>query len=99
MRAKEIWRGLLSPEYTKRYHFEICAELLDEESFELLASFPRGKIQLEIGVQSTNSETLRRIHRSLDTEGLLGAISRLHSFAKYANSRRSYRRSAWRGFK
>ena len=80
MRAKEIWRGLLSPEYTKRYHFEICAELLDEESFELLASFPRGKIQLEIGVQSTNPETLRRIHRSLDTEGLLGAISRLHSF-------------------
>ncbi len=79
-RAKEIWRGLLSPEYTKRYHFEICAELLDEESFELLSAFPRGKIQLEIGVQSTNPETLRRIHRSLDTEGLLNAISRLHSF-------------------
>ena len=36
-RAKSIWQGLLSPAYTKCYHFEICAELLDEESFLILS--------------------------------------------------------------
>ena len=43
-RAVEIWRGLLSEVYTKTYHFEICAELLDEEAFEVLSRFPKGKI-------------------------------------------------------
>ena len=79
-RAKEIWRGLRSDRYTKRYHFEICAELLDEESFALLASFPKDKIQLEIGVQSTNPDTLARVSRRTDTNKLLAAIERLHSF-------------------
>ncbi len=78
-RAREIWRGLLDGKYTKRYHFEICGELLEDEDFELLAKFPAGKIQLEIGVQSTNPETLSRVGRRTDIERLLGAISRLHS--------------------
>ncbi len=77
-RAKQIWRGLLSGEYTKNYHFEICAELLDEESFELLSKFPKGKIQLEIGVQSTNPETLRRVDRSPETLQLIKNIARLY---------------------
>ena len=77
-RAKAIWRGLLSEKYTKNYHFEICAELLDEESFELLSLFPCGKIQLEIGVQSTNPNTLRRVDRSPETKQLIENITRLH---------------------
>ena len=77
-RAKAIWRGLMSEKYTKSYHFEICAELLDEESFELLAAFPKGKIQLEIGVQSINPDTLVRVDRSPKTERLIANITRLH---------------------
>ncbi len=77
-RAKKIWHGLLDGKYTKNYHFEICAELLDEESFELLACFPNGKIQLEIGVQSTNPETLKRVERSDKTDSIISAIERLH---------------------
>ena len=76
-RAKAIWRGLLSESYTKNYHFEICAELLDEESFELLSKFPKGKIQLEIGVQSTNPETLIRVDRTPETARLIENIKRL----------------------
>lgn len=78
-RAKAIWRGLLGSEYTKNYHFEICADLLDEESFILLERFPTGKIQLEIGVQSTNPETLSAVNRSPDTARLIENIARLHS--------------------
>ncbi len=77
-RAKTIWRGLLDGKYTKNYHFEICAELLDEESFDILSCFPKGKIQLEIGVQSTNPETLRRVDRSDKTDNIISAIERLH---------------------
>ncbi len=77
-RAKEVWRGLLAEKYTKNYHFEICAELLDEESFDILSRFPTGKVQLEIGVQSTNPETLRRVDRSPDTGELIKNITRLY---------------------
>ncbi len=77
-RAKSIWRGLLSERYTKNYHFEICADLLDEESFHLLSRFPKGKVQLEIGVQSTNPHTLRRVMRRPETDSLLQAIERLY---------------------
>lgn len=77
-RAKRIWRVLASDEYTKEYHFEVSAALLDEESFAILADVPKGKFRLEIGVQSTNPETIRAVARSLDTEKTLAALRKLH---------------------
>lgn len=76
-RAKKIWRGLLTDEYTLSYHFEICASLLDEESFEILSQFPQGKIQLEIGIQSTNRETLNAINRRDDSEKAIASALRI----------------------
>jgi hypothetical protein len=76
-RAKKIWRGLLSPIYTKCYHFEIAAHLLDEESFEILSRFPKDKIRLEIGLQSTNEKTLAAIARHTDAATVLNAAKRL----------------------
>ncbi len=76
-RAKAIWKGLLSPAYTKRYHFEIAAHLLDEESFRILSCFPAGKVRLEIGLQSTNEKTLAAISRHIDPHAVLGACARL----------------------
>ena len=76
-RAKAIWRGLLSDSFTKCYHFEIAAHLLDEESFSILARFPAGKIRLEIGLQSTNPHTLAAISRHTDAEQVLAAAKRL----------------------
>ena len=76
-RANAIWRALLSDEYTKNYHFEICASLLNEESFEIFAKMPRGKIQLEIGLQSTNEKTLSAISRHLDAKKIISAASRI----------------------
>ncbi len=40
------------------FHFEISADLLREEELALLGTMRPGLIQLEIGVQSTNRETL-----------------------------------------
>jgi hypothetical protein len=76
-RAKKIWQGLLSPDYTKCYHFEIAAHLLDEQSFEILSRFPKGKIRLEIGLQSTNEQTLAAIARHTDAKTVLNAAKRL----------------------
>ena len=78
-RAKYIWHELLSDEYTLTYHFEICADLLDEESFVILAALPKDKIQLEIGVQSTNPQTLSAINRKSDVDKVLRNLQRLHS--------------------
>lgn len=76
-RANEIWSALLSDEYTKNYHFEICANLLNEESFEILSKFPKGKIQLEIGLQSTNARTLDEVSRHLDAKKIIAAAERI----------------------
>lgn len=78
-RANEIWRALADRKYTKNYHFEICASLLDEESFEILAKMPKGKIQLEIGLQSTNPKTLAEVSRHIDSEQVIAAVERLRA--------------------
>ena len=77
VRAKEIWHGLLDAKYTKCYHFEVCADLLDEESFALLAKFPPNKLRLEIGLQSTHPDTLRAVGRTHHPDAVLGAARRL----------------------
>ncbi len=76
-RAKIIWRGLLDEKYTKCYHFEIAAHLLDEECFEILGQFPAGKVRLEIGLQSTNEKTLAAVSRHTDAQAVLNAARRL----------------------
>lgn len=65
-RAKSIWRFLLSHPGHTNFHFEIVGDLLDEESLEILADAQPGQFQFEIGVQSTNQETLRLIERKMD---------------------------------
>ncbi|MBQ8342405.1 MAG: DUF4080 domain-containing protein [Clostridia bacterium] len=76
-RTKEIWRGLLDKRYTKCYHFEVAAHLLDEESLEILSQFPEGKVRLEIGLQSTNEKTLAAISRHTDAKAVLKWAKRL----------------------
>lgn len=81
-RAKVIWRGLCGAEYTKEYHFEICASLLDEESVEILAGAPAGKFRVEVGLQSTNPKTLEAINRRLDVKKTLENTRRIYESGK-----------------
>ena len=64
--AKEIWRFLLEHPGETNFHFEVVADLLDEESIAILQQAPPGAFQFEIGVQSTNPETIRLIQRKMD---------------------------------
>ena len=77
-RANAIWRALLEERFTKNYHFEICASLLNEESFEILCRFPKGKIQLEVGLQSTYEPTLQAVSRHIDPQIVLNKVKRVH---------------------
>lgn len=64
--AMAIWRGLLRFEGRARFHFEIVADLLTPEELAFLQTVPPGLFQFEIGVQSTNPETLAAIGRRTD---------------------------------
>lgn len=75
--AISIWKYLNQHDngYTN-FHFEIAAELLDAEILDFLPTVRRGFFQLEIGVQSTNKETLKCIKRITKIGELRRIISR-----------------------
>lgn len=52
------------------FHFEIAGGILPEEAFDLLKEMPEGSIQFEVGVQSSNLETLKAVNRIPDLETL-----------------------------
>lgn len=81
-RAKEIWRFLLEHQGVTNFHFEIVGDLLDDESIAILSAAPQGLFQFEIGVQSTNEETLRLINRRMDFEKLKRQVTKLHHNSK-----------------
>jgi hypothetical protein len=59
------------------FHFELEGRLLDEETLALLERAPAGLFQFELGLQSTNAETLAAIGRATDTASILSATRRL----------------------
>lgn len=79
--AMTIWKYILEHDNGEtNFHFEISADLLREEEMELMSQMRPGLIQLEIGVQSTNPETIRAIHRHMDLKKLEHCVNRVHSF-------------------
>ncbi len=65
--AMAIWKYILEHDNgVTNFHFEIEADLLRAEELELMSKMRPGLIQLEIGVQSTNSRTLKEIRRNVD---------------------------------
>lgn len=62
------------------FHFEIAGDILKESTLQILSSMPVGAVQLEIGMQSFNEETLRIINRRTDTKRLIENVRKLISF-------------------
>ena len=79
--AMAIWKYINEHDNgVTNFHFEISADLLREEELQEMSTMRPGLIQLEIGVQSTNSDTIKAIHRTMDFEKLKGIVDRVHSF-------------------
>ena len=77
--AKQIWNYILENDNgVTNFHFEIAADLLDEEELELLGKMRPGLVQLEIGVQSTNPHTLSAIRRVTDIAKLAKTVCKIH---------------------
>ena len=67
--ALEVWRYIRDHDRgITNFHFEIAADLLNEEEIRLIRSMRPGLIQLEIGVQSANGQTIQAINRKMDLE-------------------------------
>lgn len=77
-RALEIWRFLAEHDQgVTNFHFEIGADLLGSEEIACMRGMRPGLIQLEIGVQSTNPDTIREIHRRTDLAKLRSNVEQI----------------------
>ena len=76
--SMEIWRYIAEHDNgITNFHFEISADLLNEEELELLGTMREGLVQLEIGVQSTNPQTIEAIHRKMDFGKVTEIVNRI----------------------
>ena len=79
--AMEIWKYILEHDNgVTNFHFEVSADLFREDELELISRMRPGLIQLEIGVQSANPETLEAVHRKTDLEKLRRNVEKIRSF-------------------
>ena len=78
--AISIWKYILEHDNgVTNFHFEVSADILNEEELELLAGMRPGLAQLEIGVQSTNPETIGAINRTMNVEKLERIVARINA--------------------
>ena len=76
-RALAIWRWLKDRDPDTLFHFEIAPDRFTESMFQFLEQVRPGLIQFEIGIQSTNPQTLAAIRRSMDSQVAGETIRRL----------------------
>ena len=79
--CKEIWR-FITDNYNgvTNFHFEVSADIIDEEMLDILKKMPKGLVQLEVGVQSTNPETLRAIRRYAKLDKIFDKVDIINGF-------------------
>ncbi|MCB5525429.1 B12-binding domain-containing radical SAM protein [Fusicatenibacter saccharivorans] len=76
--AMAIWKFIAEHDNgVTNFHFEIAADLITEEELELLNTLRPGLVQLEIGVQSTNPQTIEAIHRKMDFGKVTEIVNRI----------------------
>ena len=88
---KELLRFLKEQDNgVTNFHFEISADLLDEEEIDLLNGLRPGLVQLEIGVQSTDGAVLGAIHRTADFEIIADKVRRIQKGRNVQSASGSY---------
>ncbi|AGK98097.1 B12-binding domain-containing radical SAM protein [Clostridium pasteurianum] len=75
--SMEIWNFLINAHADATFHFEISADILKDEEIELLKTAPKGRIQLEIGVQTTNDDILKNINRNIKFKDIKEKVLKL----------------------
>ncbi|WP_051350618.1 B12-binding domain-containing radical SAM protein [Caloramator sp. ALD01] len=75
--SREIWKYLIELSPTTRFHFEIAADLLEDEDIEILKMAKEGLFQFEVGVQTTNIKVLENINRKMNFERVKDNINKI----------------------
>jgi radical SAM superfamily enzyme YgiQ (UPF0313 family) len=75
--ALEIFKFLIERGGKTNFHFEISADLLDQQTLEVLAGAPPGLFQFEVGVQTTNIDVLREIRRNTSLKDLFKNVTKI----------------------
>ncbi|EHK2440614.1 DUF4080 domain-containing protein [Clostridium perfringens] len=75
----ELLKYLSEQDTETRFHFEVAADLLTEEQIEILNNAPKGRFQLEVGVQTTNNEVLHNINRYITYENIKKKVLKVAS--------------------
>ena len=82
--ALAIWRYLLEHDNgVTNFHFEISADLIDEEELEVMEQMRPGLIQLEIGVQTTNPDTITEIRRKMNLDRLKQVVDKINGIHQH----------------
>lgn len=76
--AQMIWQYLMEHDNgVTNFHMEITADLLDDETLALLKKARKGLFQFEIGVQTTNPQTMKAIRRAVSFEKLSQVVQKI----------------------
>ncbi|MCQ2547501.1 MAG: B12-binding domain-containing radical SAM protein [Clostridia bacterium] len=77
-RAKELFSYIIENDNgITNFHMELCGDIMDDETIEILSKARKGLFQFEIGIQSNKKETLKAIHRHTDNEKNFKYIEKL----------------------
>ncbi|MCQ1528151.1 B12-binding domain-containing radical SAM protein [Lutispora saccharofermentans] len=76
-RCLKIMDYILSKKGNTNFHFEISGKLIDSDFLDMVRRAPKGIFQFEIGVQSTNDDTLETISRMESFESIKYNIIKL----------------------
>ena len=78
--AREIWKFISANDNgITNFHFEIAADLIEDEDIEIFKGMRQGLIQLEIGLQSTNLETVKEIRRTMDIKKVKNVLLKVRA--------------------
>jgi len=82
-RAKEIFKFVIKSPGETSFHFEAAADLFDDEMLDILSEAPPGKIQFEIGIQSTNLRTLEAVDRKTSLDKAFYNVRRIRELGNF----------------
>ncbi len=77
--SMDIWNFLIHASTDATFHFEISADILIDDEIELLKTAPKGRIQLEVGVQTTNDDILKNINRNVKFEDIKDKVVKVET--------------------
>ncbi len=76
-RAKEILRHIAKSQSDTAFHMELSGDIIDDEFVEIVSKAKKGKLRFEIGVQTTNANTMKAIERNVSFDKLSNAVKAL----------------------